>query len=267
MEESGEWEILGFDGSPRTPKQVEGFGGGGARDLIKSDYFAVESEKKRGVVEVGSSFDDKIGGLEAKGEVGVEGIEGTGAKVNDLGEFVVVSEEIRVSEGDQKRDFVEDDLGNEGSEEIQAIQSDVQIESELVDEGSEVSLERSGSSGGDVVVVEGAIGELKSSEEVEEEKKQMVWWKLPIELFKFCIFRVSPVWSFSVAAAIVGIVLLRRRLQKMKPKSRSLQVKLSFDEKTVSRFNEAISVVRRVPIIRPSLPAAGLSPWPMITSR
>ncbi|KAK9110908.1 hypothetical protein Scep_018427 [Stephania cephalantha] len=264
MEESGEWEILGSDGSPRTPIEVEEYGGGGgAQDLIKSDYFAVESEKKRGV-EVGSSSDDKIGGFDVMGEVGVEGIEGTAAKVKDLGEFVVVSEEIRV--------FVEDDLGKEGSEENQAIQSS---ESELVDEGSEVSSERSGSSG-DVVVVEGAIGELKSS---EEEKKQMVWWKLPIELFKFCIFRVSPVWSFSVAAAIVGIVILRRRLQKMKPKSRSLQVKLSFDEKndmkfslnsyvqTVSRFNEAISVVRRVPIIRPALPAAGLSPWPMITSR
>ncbi|KAK9111400.1 hypothetical protein Scep_018919 [Stephania cephalantha] len=260
MEESGEWEILGLDGSSRTPIEVEELGGaGGAQDLIKSDYFAVESEKKRGV-EVGSSSDDKIGGFDVKGEVGIEGIEETAAKVNDLGEFVVDSEEIRVFEGDQKRGFGEDELGKEGSEEIEAIQSS---ESELVDEGSEVSSERSASSGG-VVVVEGAIGEMKS---IEEEKKQMVWWKLPIELFKFCIFRVSPVWSFSVAAAIMGIVILKRRRQKMKPKSRSLQVKLSFDEKTVSRFNEAISVVRRVPIIRPSLPAAGLSPWPMLTSR
>ncbi|KAK9157527.1 hypothetical protein Scep_004101 [Stephania cephalantha] len=40
-----------------------------------------------------------------------------------------------------------------------------------VDEGSKVSLERSGLSGV-VVVVEGAIGELKSS---EEEKKQMIY--------------------------------------------------------------------------------------------
>ncbi|KAK9093598.1 hypothetical protein Syun_028509 [Stephania yunnanensis] len=46
-------------------------------------------------------------------------------------------------------------LRKEGNEEIQAIQSS---ESELVDGDSEVSLERSGSSG-DVVVVEGVIGE------------------------------------------------------------------------------------------------------------
>lgn len=34
-----------------------------------------------------------------------------------------------------------------------------------------------------------------------------------------------------------------------------------------ARLNEAFSVVRRVPIIRPSLPAAGVTPWPVISLR
>ncbi|KAK9088142.1 hypothetical protein Scep_027224 [Stephania cephalantha] len=71
---------------------------------------------------------------------------------------MVMSGGIRTLEyeiSEQKRGFVENDQGKEGNEEIQAIQS---FESELVDGDSEVSLERSGSSG-DVVMVEGVIGE------------------------------------------------------------------------------------------------------------
>lgn len=33
------------------------------------------------------------------------------------------------------------------------------------------------------------------------------------------------------------------------------------------RLNEAFSVVRRVPIIRPSLPASGVNPWPVMSLR
>lgn len=35
----------------------------------------------------------------------------------------------------------------------------------------------------------------------------------------------------------------------------------------VVRLNEAFSVVRRVPIIRPSLPASGINPWPVMSLR
>lgn len=34
-----------------------------------------------------------------------------------------------------------------------------------------------------------------------------------------------------------------------------------------ARLNEAFSVVRRVPIVRPSLPAAGVTPWPVMSLR
>lgn len=70
-------------------------------------------------------------------------------------------------------------------------------------------------------------------------------------------------------------MLLRRRyLYKMKRKTLGLQLKVIVDDKKVSQFmsraarlNEAFSVVKRVPIIRPSLPAPGLTPWPVVSMR
>ncbi|XWS24685.1 hypothetical protein CRYUN_Cryun27aG0004100 [Craigia yunnanensis] len=108
----------------------------------------------------------------------------------------------------------------------------------------------------------------------EGDKKRVVWWKVPFELLRYCVFKVSPVWSLSVAAAVMGFVILGRRLYKMKQKSRSLQLKVTMDEKKVSQFmtraarlNEAFSVVRRIPIIRPSLPTAGVNPLPVMSLR
>ncbi|XP_022733914.1 uncharacterized protein LOC111287554 [Durio zibethinus] len=108
----------------------------------------------------------------------------------------------------------------------------------------------------------------------EGDRKRVVWWKVPFELLRYCVFKVSPLWSFSVAAAVMGFVILGYKLYKMKRKSRSLQLKVTMDDKKVSQFmtraarlNEAFSVVRRVPIIRPSLPATGANPWPVMSLR
>ncbi|KAM7508176.1 hypothetical protein LguiA_018629 [Lonicera macranthoides] len=108
----------------------------------------------------------------------------------------------------------------------------------------------------------------------EKEKRRMVWWKLPLELLRYCAIRVSPVWTVSVAAAVLGFIILGRRLHKMKRKSHSLQLKVTVDDKKVSQFmskaarlNEAFSIVKRVPIIRPSLPASGVTPWPVMNLR
>ncbi|KAI3986409.1 hypothetical protein MKX01_037691 [Papaver californicum] len=101
-----------------------------------------------------------------------------------------------------------------------------------------------------------------------------VWWKLPLELLKFCVFRVSPVWSVSIAAAVVGFVILKRRLFRMKHKTQRIALNVTLEDMKVSQFmaraarlNEAFSVVKRVPMIRPSLPAAGLTPWPVMSLR
>lgn len=105
----------------------------------------------------------------------------------------------------------------------------------------------------------------------EEVKRSVVWWKVPFELLKYCVFRASPVWTFSMAAAVMGFVILGRRLFKMKKKTRNLELKVTMDDKKVSQFmsrvariNETFSVVKRGPVIRPQLPAAGVIPWPVM---
>lgn len=65
----------------------------------------------------------------------------------------------------------------------------------------------------------------------EGEKKIMVWWKLPFEFLKYCVLRTSPVWTVSMAAAVLGFVILGRRYYSMKRKSRSVQVKVTMDDK------------------------------------
>lgn len=65
-------------------------------------------------------------------------------------------------------------------------------------------------------------------------KKGVIWYKLPLELLKFCIFRISPVWSVSIAAAVVGFVILKKRLYKMRRKSRNVPLKVSMDDKVSS---------------------------------
>ncbi|KAK1310971.1 hypothetical protein QJS10_CPA08g00882 [Acorus calamus] len=101
----------------------------------------------------------------------------------------------------------------------------------------------------------------------------VVWWKVPFEMMKLFAFRVKPVWSFSVAVAIIGLVVMGRRLYDMKRKSRSVALKVTVDDKKVSQFmvraarlNDAFSVVRRVPIVRAQLPPA-VTPWPVMSMR
>lgn len=127
---------------------------------------------------------------------------------------------------------------------------------------------------------EGGGGEAEEERKVEVKvlgegnKEGMVWWKVPFEILKFCLFKVSPGWSIAVAAAVMGIVIMRRRLYRMKRKSRRVPLEITVEDKKVSQFmknaarlNEAFSVVKRVPMIRPLLPAPGLTPWPVINLR
>jgi hypothetical protein len=48
-------------------------------------------------------------------------------------------------------------------------------------------------------------------------------------------WKVKPVWSFSVAAALLGLVVLGRKMYRMKHKARGLpQIKIAFDDKVSS---------------------------------
>ncbi|KAF8025447.1 hypothetical protein BT93_F2320 [Corymbia citriodora subsp. variegata] len=128
--------------------------------------------------------------------------------------------------------------------------------------------------GGNEAVEDESLAIKAAKPEGDEDKRRTVWWKVPFELLRFCVFRVSPFWSLSVAAAFMGCVILGRRLYKMKQRTRTLQLKITVDDKKVSQFtsraarlNEAFSVVRRVPVVRPSLPAAGVAAWPVMSLR
>ncbi|XP_047258262.1 uncharacterized protein LOC124890470, partial [Capsicum annuum] len=106
-----------------------------------------------------------------------------------------------------------------------------------------------------------------------QKRRSIVWWKVPIQLVKYCAFRVStPVWTISVAAAVMAFLIVGRRLYKMKKKAKAaLQLKVTVDDKNISQFtsraarlNEAFSIVKRVPVIRPQLPTAGVTLWPVM---
>ncbi|KAH0467309.1 hypothetical protein IEQ34_004547 [Dendrobium chrysotoxum] len=42
----------------------------------------------------------------------------------------------------------------------------------------------------------------------EGEKREKIWWKVPLGLLKYFLIGMRPVWSISIAAAVVGIVVL-----------------------------------------------------------
>lgn len=63
------------------------------------------------------------------------------------------------------------------------------------------------------------------------QKRVIVWWKFPFELLRFCAFRVKPFWSISVAAAILGVWMLGKRLSNRKHKPRSIPLNVTLDVK------------------------------------
>ena len=63
------------------------------------------------------------------------------------------------------------------------------------------------------------------------EKKVLIWWKLPLDILKLCASGVRPVWSFPIAAAVIAILMVGRRLFEMKHRSRKIPLKVSFEDK------------------------------------
>ncbi|KAL8482374.1 hypothetical protein ACS0TY_027889 [Phlomoides rotata] len=177
--------------------------------------------------------------------------------------------ELREEKGGNAEDLEKIHMGSSGIEEGSAELSDSEHKSPVLVESEGLSEEKKIESGGGVI---NNTGDKKSG---ELEKRSLVWWKMPMEFLKYYVVRMSPVWSISVAAAFMGFVILGRRLYKMKKKTRGLEIKVTVDDKKVSqvmsraaRLNEAFSVVKRVPVIRPALPAVGSTGnWPVLSMR
>ncbi|XP_010910574.1 uncharacterized protein [Elaeis guineensis] len=297
-----EWELLQTSEVAAAAENLKPLGeleadsdDGGA---IKSDYFALDSDArypKRAALAGGDSEEegghadsDNPSWVDPESDCryldrpeGVLGLAGIGLPRRDFGGFW--SDES--SDGQRSQlDSEKGDLGHTGD-------SRFGLGLEGIEDGHQNSDKKDASGGGIGEIGGGEMGKeeprkMESDASVEmvdkrvasetvpvsgREKRAMVWWKLPLELLRFCVFRVKPVWSISIAAVFLGFVMLGRRLYKMKHKSRSIPLKVSIDDKKATQFkihaarlNEAFSVVRRVPIMRASLAAGGVTPWPVV---
>lgn len=226
---------------------------------IKSDYFALDSEArypKRAALAAGDSEEEEEGLADSDNPSwvdpesdsryldrpeGVLGLAGIGLPRRDLGGFWLDES----SEGQRSQlDSEKGDPGHVGN-------SGLELGLEGIEDGHQNSDKKDASCGG-IGEIEGVNmgkeepGNMESDASVEMvdkrvasetvsvsggEKRAMAWWKLPLELLKFCAFRVKPVWSISIAAVFLGFVVLGRRFYRMKHKSRSIPLKVSIDEK------------------------------------
>ncbi|RWW65609.1 hypothetical protein BHE74_00027075 [Ensete ventricosum] len=243
-EDYHDWEILvapetaGEDLKLSEASDDDSMDGG-----IKSDYFALDARTlpheveqqvdsdnpSRVVPESDSGFVDR-----PNGEVGFPGVE---FPIKELAEFSsdATLDEQRSHLGSQK-EGLGDDGGLEFGETAEGYvvgEKEVRLEETWEIEGRETGCEKPGEEGcGEQVKMtdDGNIG----SENVlasAEEKRRVVWWKLPFELLKFCAFRAKPVWSISIVAAILGFLMLRKRFSRIRQKPTTIPLKLSLDEK------------------------------------
>lgn len=125
-----------------------------------------------------------------------------------------------------------------GAEEIQKGESftvdDSQMEVESVEEMDSIDLKELRRDGEDSS--QESTLEMSSSENNlvgDGEKKVFMWWKLPLGILNLCVSRVRPVWCISMAAAVIGILMVGRRLYRMKHKSRRIPLKVSFEDKVI----------------------------------
>lgn len=310
-DEFQDWEVLLHDSNAETAVTAAKFSGeksthfGGIEgesdsdSIIKSDYFSLDNQGRREKTLPERDLSEEEGSVESDNPSWIDP-----SSENRYGPVISAeswsdsgsdrSDERKFNEIDSKTEsgiaeFLQGD--DELSGRIQKLESleshDTKIELafEEFDETQSQSKDLRNfwsDSGGSEVVKEHLeenknieIEETKANDESGCEvgdKRKVVWWKVPLEVLKYCLFKASPVWSFSVAAAVMGFIILGRRLYRMKRKTQSLNLKVILDEKKGSpfmsraaRLNEAFSVVRRVPIVRPALPAAGINPWPAMS--
>lgn len=199
---------LGFVENLKNGVGFEGIGerGIGADNLMKFGDFDLRNEL---------GFDEST-----KGQVDFKGIGVVQDQNKDLG-----SRFWSDSGGDGLVSMSFEGVGKE-SEVSFGDHVDKQDESEacVEFEGGNGSMEENSN----VAIEESRAGERSAG---DGERKRVAWWKVPFEVLKYCVLKVNPVWSFSMAAAVMGLVILGRRLYKMKQKSRNLQLKVTLDDK------------------------------------
>lgn len=154
------------------------------------------------------------------------------------------------------------------------VSGDANKENEIVSDSRVISAGEIGGNEERIVEREASAVNPASRSGDESKRSGIVWWKMPFVLLKYSVFKIGPVWTVSVAAAVMGLALLGRRLYNVKKKAQRFQLKVTIDDKKVSRvmsqaarLNEAFTEVRRVPVIRPALPSPSANPWPVLSLR
>ncbi|CAF2096946.1 unnamed protein product [Brassica napus] len=251
IESSGTTQEEEEEENPKSLEEIED----GTQGMVTFDYFSIENSNS-------NSNSNCVGRVDAIDEDGSvqSGSPGWIEPTSDAPYGPKLFSELwSDSSSDRLDDVNNNELGLEKSEEYsKSIAKEKHLDKHTErEEESPVSVQGKSVSGGG------------------GEERVFVWWKIPIDVLKYCVFRVNPLWSFSMAAAVVGFVMLGRRLYHMKKsKSSTLQLKVLLDDKKVAshaaRLNEAaISLVKRVPIIRPALPSSvvGMNQWSMMSLR
>lgn len=91
------------------------------------------------------------------------------------------------------------------------------------------------------------------------------WWNF---IYFFFWTRISFTWTWYEGLYICNLCFFCvNYLEVVAYLTDILLQKVSQFMSRAVRLNEAFSVVRRVPIIRPSLPASGANPWPVMSLR
>ncbi|VVB08687.1 unnamed protein product [Arabis nemorensis] len=235
----------------------------GSSDVYRSDDDGVRNE---------SGFNDFSGGTEISGdggEVRESDFDEKHPEIEAVAELVGGIEDASkcLSESDVLEEPIEDSSkcfsDSEGNEQVSGDSGVVNDEEEIASDDGVVASTTEDSQGSGENIVN--CGE-------ESKSRETVWWKMPFVLLKYSAFRIGPVWSVSMAAAVMGFVLLGRRLYNMKKKAQRFNLRVTIDEKKVSRvmsqaarLNEVFTEVRRVPVIRPALPSPGA--WPALSLR
>lgn len=203
-EELQDWEMLettSIYSSPPTIIQV-----GDAQSVIQSDYFNIH--RVPSAESVTTEDNNEMGGGDgSKHELGSEERD-HGPVLEGVRGFGEVGSEV-CSEPSEIQDVEEDK-----SADAQEMENS---DAETVTGGYEQTRDSEGVEDRSGDVIQGG----------DEARSVTVWWKVPVELLKLCAFRVSPVWTFSIAAAVMGLILLKRRLSRMSRKSRSIPIKLT----------------------------------------
>ncbi|KAL1198489.1 ATG8-interacting protein 2 [Cardamine amara subsp. amara] len=276
-----DWEVLnGSDSESITSDEKSRSSSVIDDGMILSDHFSATDLSQSGLIEPGDSSRvdygleppvvvDQSGDACVRNELGIYDSKiGVSSDVSEvrLSEFeskcLSESDDLEVSDGRH----VENQSGvEERAEDISKSWSD-SGGNEMVSGDSEIV------NGQEEIVSSEEVGAVRCGDESESKSREIVWWKMPFVLLKYSVFKIGPVWSVSMAAAVMGLVLLGRRLYNMKKKAQRFHLKVTIDDKKVSRvmsqaarLNEVFTEVRRVPVIRSALPSPVA--WPVLSLR